>query len=209
MLPGTPGWKLSAPTPSARAVALDPCNGCRVGVECLTVATGSDYTDVAPTSGTYIGTARSTLTATKQIDVALPSPTNSSPMPGTGSVEMRRLLGVTQNCRLWAGGRRHARPALRCAEVGDLCTATCFYRLSADTNMRSRLAWGGFPKISADAAKPGRPAALRHRDRRGWTSTSSTLRTRTRCRSSFTHGWPGPVIELLNVIGGIMRAFAP
>jgi hypothetical protein len=81
-------------------------------------------------------------------------------------VEMRRLLGVTQNCRLWAGGRRHARPALRCAEVGDLCTATCFYRLSADTNMRSRVAWGGFPKISADAAKPGRPAALRHRDRR-------------------------------------------
>ena len=32
--------------------------------------------------------------------------------------------------------------------------------------------------------------------------------TRTRCRSSFTHGWPGSVIELLNVIGGIMRAFA-
>ena len=44
-------------------------------------------------------------------------------------------------------------------------TATCFYRLSADTNMRSRVA-GGLSEISADAAKPGRPAALRHRDRR-------------------------------------------
>ena len=31
----------------------------------------SDYTDVAPTSGTYIGSARSTLTATKRLDVAL------------------------------------------------------------------------------------------------------------------------------------------
>jgi len=27
---------------------------------------------VAPTSGTYMGTARSTLTTTKQVDVALP-----------------------------------------------------------------------------------------------------------------------------------------
>ena len=40
---------------AARAVALDPCNGCRVGANYLTVATGRDYTDVAPTSGTYLG----------------------------------------------------------------------------------------------------------------------------------------------------------
>jgi transglutaminase-like putative cysteine protease len=55
---------------AARAVALDPCNGCRVGVNYVTVAIGRDYTDVAPTSGTYLGSARGTLTATKHIDVA-------------------------------------------------------------------------------------------------------------------------------------------
>jgi transglutaminase-like putative cysteine protease len=53
----------------ARAVALDPCNGCRAGLNYLTVATGRDYTDVAPTSGTYMGTANSTLTTSKQVDV--------------------------------------------------------------------------------------------------------------------------------------------
>jgi transglutaminase-like putative cysteine protease len=57
---------------AARAVALDPCNGCRVGANYLTVATGRDYTDVAPTSGTYRGTARGNLTATKQVEVAPP-----------------------------------------------------------------------------------------------------------------------------------------
>jgi transglutaminase-like putative cysteine protease len=57
---------------TARAVALDPCNGCRVGANYLTIATGRDYTDVAPTSGTYLGTARGNLTATKQVEVALP-----------------------------------------------------------------------------------------------------------------------------------------
>jgi transglutaminase-like putative cysteine protease len=41
---------------AARAVALDPCNGCRASANYLTVATGRDYTDVAPTSDTYLGT---------------------------------------------------------------------------------------------------------------------------------------------------------
>jgi hypothetical protein len=116
-----------------------------------------DYTDVAPTSGTHIGTARSTLTATKQIDVALPSPTNSPPTPGTRSLSLLRWSsapGAWSRCAASSVSPRtadsglvvHARPALRCAEVGDLCTATCFYRLSADTNMRSRVAWGAFRK---------------------------------------------------------------
>jgi hypothetical protein len=35
------------------------------------VATGRDYADVAPTSGTYAGTARGTLTAIKRVSVAL------------------------------------------------------------------------------------------------------------------------------------------
>jgi transglutaminase-like putative cysteine protease len=73
---GTHAWvevivAADADADAARAVALDPCNGCRVGANYLTVATGRDYTDVAPTSGTYLGTARGNLTATKQVDVAL------------------------------------------------------------------------------------------------------------------------------------------
>src|SRR6202007_2321772 len=57
---GTHAWVevVVADANGARAVALDPCNGCRVGANYLTVATGRDYTDVAPTSGTYRGTAR-------------------------------------------------------------------------------------------------------------------------------------------------------
>ena len=71
---GTHAWVevIVAEDAAARTVALDPCNGCRVGMDYLTVAAGRDYADVAPTSGTYMGTARSTLTATKQVDVALP-----------------------------------------------------------------------------------------------------------------------------------------
>ena len=71
---GTHAWVeviVAADADAARAVALDPCNGCRVGANYLTVATGRDYTDVAPTSGTYLGTARGNLIATKQVDVAL------------------------------------------------------------------------------------------------------------------------------------------
>ena len=71
---GTHAWVevIVADADAARAVALDPCNGCHVGAKYLTIATGRDYTDVAPTSGTYLGTARGDLTATKQVDVSLP-----------------------------------------------------------------------------------------------------------------------------------------
>jgi transglutaminase-like putative cysteine protease len=71
---GTHAWVevVVADADAARAVALDPCNGCRAGANYLTVATGRDYTDVAPTSGTYLGTARGNLTATKQLVIALP-----------------------------------------------------------------------------------------------------------------------------------------
>jgi transglutaminase-like putative cysteine protease len=55
----------------ARAVALDPCNCRPAGRDYLTVATGRDYADVAPTSGTYKGTAQGTLAATKRVGVAL------------------------------------------------------------------------------------------------------------------------------------------
>jgi transglutaminase-like putative cysteine protease len=53
-----------------RAVAMDPCNGCRVDARYLTVATGRDYLDVAPTSGSYSGDAVGRLTATKRVGLA-------------------------------------------------------------------------------------------------------------------------------------------
>jgi transglutaminase-like putative cysteine protease len=70
---GTHAWVevVVADPAGARAVAFDPCNGRRAGNDYLTVATGRDYSDVAPTSGTYRGGARGTLTATKRVGVAL------------------------------------------------------------------------------------------------------------------------------------------
>jgi transglutaminase-like putative cysteine protease len=54
---------------AARAVAFDPGNGCRAGSGYLTVATGRDYADVAPTSGSYVGAAASRLTAQRRVGV--------------------------------------------------------------------------------------------------------------------------------------------
>jgi transglutaminase-like putative cysteine protease len=70
---GTHAWVevIVADPAGARAVAFDPCNGRRAGRDYLTVATGRDYADVAPTSGTYLGTAHGTLTATKRVGVTL------------------------------------------------------------------------------------------------------------------------------------------
>ena len=69
---GTHAWVevLVADRAATRAVALDPCNGCRADARYLTVATGRDYADVAPTSGTYSGSARGRLTASKTVGVA-------------------------------------------------------------------------------------------------------------------------------------------
>jgi transglutaminase-like putative cysteine protease len=53
----------------ARAVAFDPCNGVRAGARHLTIATGRDYRDVAPTSGSYSGDARGRLTTTKFLGI--------------------------------------------------------------------------------------------------------------------------------------------
>lgn len=54
---------------TAAAVAFDPCNGRRAGSGYVTVATGRDYSDVAPTSGSYVGTASSRLTAGRRVGV--------------------------------------------------------------------------------------------------------------------------------------------
>jgi transglutaminase-like putative cysteine protease len=53
----------------ARAVAFDPCNDVRASSGYLTVATGRDYADVAPTSGSYVGTSRGRLTAQRRVGV--------------------------------------------------------------------------------------------------------------------------------------------
>jgi transglutaminase-like putative cysteine protease len=53
----------------AMAVAFDPCNGRRAGAGYVTVATGRDYSDVAPASGTYTGTSRGRLTTDRRVGV--------------------------------------------------------------------------------------------------------------------------------------------
>ena len=54
---------------AAMAVALDPCNGRRAGNGYLTIATGRDYADVAPTSGYYDGDAGGRLTTSRRVGV--------------------------------------------------------------------------------------------------------------------------------------------
>jgi transglutaminase-like putative cysteine protease len=53
----------------AEAVAFDPCNGRRTDAGYVTVATGRDYSDVAPTSGSYIGTSAGRLTTDRRVGV--------------------------------------------------------------------------------------------------------------------------------------------
>jgi transglutaminase-like putative cysteine protease len=59
----------SADGRAAEAVGCDPCNGRRTGAGHVTVATGRDYRDVPPTSGTYVGTASGRLTTTRDLVV--------------------------------------------------------------------------------------------------------------------------------------------
>jgi transglutaminase-like putative cysteine protease len=59
----------SADGHAAEAVGYDPCNGRRTGAGHVTVATGRDYRDVPPTSGTYVGTATGRLTTTRDLVV--------------------------------------------------------------------------------------------------------------------------------------------
>jgi transglutaminase-like putative cysteine protease len=53
----------------ARAVAVDPSNGCPAGPRHLPVAVGRDYLDVAPVSGRYAGTAAGHLSTVKHAGV--------------------------------------------------------------------------------------------------------------------------------------------
>jgi transglutaminase-like putative cysteine protease len=68
---GTHAW-VEVVTPFADhaiATAFDPCNGRRGSAHYVTVATGRDYKDIAPTSGTYVGIAGGNLTATRRLAV--------------------------------------------------------------------------------------------------------------------------------------------
>ena len=68
---GTHAW-VEVIVPRARhaeALAFDPCNGRRTDSGYVTVATGRDYSDVAPASGSYIGTSRGRLTAGRRVGV--------------------------------------------------------------------------------------------------------------------------------------------
>ncbi len=77
-------------------VALDPTHNRRTGPTHLTVATGRDYRDVAPTSGTYRASASGVLTIRKQAALGrgrlpdgLTQPRNSWATPSHRSVVSR------------------------------------------------------------------------------------------------------------------------
>jgi transglutaminase-like putative cysteine protease len=71
---GSHAWiEVMIPAPEAptrwHSLALDPTHNRRVGLTYLTVATGRDYMDVAPMSGTCRATVRGSLTVRKRADL--------------------------------------------------------------------------------------------------------------------------------------------
>lgn len=68
---GTHAWVevLVAFGDHAVAVPFDPCNGVRGSARYLTVATGRDYADVRPTSGSYLGAVSGRLTTSRRVAV--------------------------------------------------------------------------------------------------------------------------------------------
>jgi len=68
---GTHAWvEVIVPAGDAAvAVPFDPCNGRTADSRYVTVATGRDYADVAPTSGSYQGQARGRLTSSRRVGV--------------------------------------------------------------------------------------------------------------------------------------------
>ncbi len=68
---GTHAWVEVVTPQGSRAVAtpFDPCNGVAASARYLTVATGRDYADVAPTSGSYLGSSSGHLTTDRRVAV--------------------------------------------------------------------------------------------------------------------------------------------
>ncbi|HKV88530.1 MAG TPA: transglutaminase family protein [Candidatus Dormibacteraeota bacterium] len=56
-------------TGDAVAWAFDPTHASRGGLGYVTIAVGGDYSDVAPTSGTYVSAARGRLTTSKRVSL--------------------------------------------------------------------------------------------------------------------------------------------
>ena len=70
---GTHAWtEVLVPYRSgARAIAFDPCHGRRADRRYVTIATGRDYRDVAPTSGSYSGPARGSLSTERELSAEI------------------------------------------------------------------------------------------------------------------------------------------
>jgi len=68
---GTHAWVevIIAHADHAIALPFDPCNGVPGSARYLTVATGRDYADVPPTSGSYVGAAGGHLTTERRVAV--------------------------------------------------------------------------------------------------------------------------------------------
>jgi transglutaminase-like putative cysteine protease len=68
---GTHAWVEVVVPHEGKAVAIpfDPCHGRRADARYVTIATGRDYADVAPTSGSYVGAPGGRLTASRQVGV--------------------------------------------------------------------------------------------------------------------------------------------
>ncbi len=68
---GTHAWVEVVVARGDHAVALpfDPCNGVDASTRYLTIATGRDYTDVPPTSGSYVGSDGASLSTQRRVAV--------------------------------------------------------------------------------------------------------------------------------------------
>jgi transglutaminase-like putative cysteine protease len=68
---GTHAWVevIVAAGDGAIAVPFDPCNARMADSRYVTVATGRDYADVAPTSGSYQGQAKGKLTSSRRVGI--------------------------------------------------------------------------------------------------------------------------------------------
>ena len=56
-------------TGEAIAYTFDPTHACRGGLNYVTIAVGGDYSDVAPTSGSYVAPVRGRLTTRKRVSL--------------------------------------------------------------------------------------------------------------------------------------------
>ena len=99
----------------AEAIAFDPCNGRRTDGGYVTIATGRDYRDVAPTSGRYSGASSGRLTAARRVGVLAAALPATLPYRNIGRTcrigRFRFSPGIRRRLR-W-------RPCARCGTSSD------------------------------------------------------------------------------------------